>query len=202
MARFHRTKTCSLTIKQTMKVEDGHRSQVFLAIMKDGRASPIARKIEPLQTGSFVVLKIFDPEFYPPGAGTDRRLDCGKWPMREAQTYSKLDSFKCQWSTNILQFVLPFLILRHYANTVGALKITTIPREIPKLENRIYPVNGILTRSNPNIGIFDVESWIRQTIGPHRFVELNPRLVIEYSNIWQTGDTEIVEQLMQWDTPQ
>lgn len=35
-------------------------------------------------------------------------------------------------------------------------------------------VKGIVTRSNPNIRIFDVESWICQTIPLHRFVESNP----------------------------
>ena len=53
-------------------------------------------------------------------------------------------------------------------------------------------VKGILTRSNPNIRIFDVESWICRTIRLHRFVESNPRFDIEYSNIWQIGDAEKV----------
>ena len=46
-----------------------------------------------------------------------------------------------------------------------------------------HSVKGILTRSNPNIRIFDDESWISQTIRVHRFVESNPRFVLEYSNI-------------------
>jgi len=54
----------------------------------------------------------------------------------------------------------------------------------------ISAVKGILTRSNPNIRIFDDESWICQTIRVHRFVESNPRFVLEYSNIWPSGDAE------------
>ena len=56
-------------------------------------------------------------------------------------------------------------------------------------------VNRIFIRSNPNIRIFDVESWIRQTICLHRFVESNPRFVLEYSNIWRMGDAKVVIQI-------
>ena len=45
------------------------------------------------------------------------------------------------------------------------------------------PVKGILTRSNPNIRIFDVKSWICQTVCLRRFVKSNPRFVLKYSNI-------------------
>ena len=67
---------------------------------------------------------------------------------------------------------------------------------VSKLINSILlllPVKGILTRSNPNIRIFDVESWICQTIHLHRFVESNPWFILEYSNIWRIGDAEKVK---------
>src|SRR5438045_7100625 len=50
----------------------------------------------------------------------------------------------------------------------------------PHAEDKVWyllclqAVKGILTWSNPNIRIFDVESWICQTIRLHRFVESNP----------------------------
>ena len=42
------------------------------------------------------------------------------------------------------------------------------------VEEELKSVKGILTRSNSNIRIFDVKSWICQTIHLHRFVESNP----------------------------
>ena len=48
------------------------------------------------------------------------------------------------------------------------------------------PVNGILTRSNPNIRIFDVKLWICQTVRLHRFVQIksafHPRIFEHLSN--------------------
>ena len=73
---------------------------------------------------------------------------------------------------------------------------------LQKLEIQGIAVNGILTRSNPNIRIFDVESWIRQTIRLHRFVESNLQFAFEYSNIRQTGKAEKVWSLTQRDTSQ
>jgi len=55
-------------------------------------------------------------------------------------------------------------------------------------------VKGILTRSNPNIRIFDVESGICRTVHLHRFVESNPWFSLEYSNIWQIGGAKKVKR--------
>ena len=38
----------------------------------------------------------------------------------------------------------------------------------------VHAMNSIFIRSNPNIRIFDAESWIRRIIRLHRFVESNP----------------------------
>jgi serine/threonine protein kinase len=83
-------KLCVLTVTKIIKVENTRRSQVVLAVMKEGEASPIARNVDSLQTGSSVILKIFDPEFYHPEAGTDGGPDCGSLASREAQAYRKL----------------------------------------------------------------------------------------------------------------